>query len=90
MVRRSTMLTLLALFAFVALLWYTTLSGQRVECAVTVEYKGQRNSATASGASQRDAQREAQTTACGPIAKGMNETIACSNAPPVTHECRTL
>jgi len=90
MVRRSTVVMLLALTAFAALLWYTTVSAQRVECVVTVEYKGQRNRASASGASQRDAEREAQTTACGPIAKGMNETIACSNTPPVARACRTL
>ncbi len=88
--RRSTVVTLLALAAFAALLLYNTLSSQRVECRVLVEFDGQRNGAVASGATAEDAEREARTAACGPMAKGMNASIACSNAPPVEKECRPL
>jgi hypothetical protein len=90
MPRRSTILTLVAFAAFLVLLLYTTLRSQRAECSVTVEFRGKRNSATASGATAGDAEREARTAACGPIASGMNETIACTNTPPVTRECRSL
>jgi hypothetical protein len=88
--RRSTVVTLLAVAAFAALLLYNTLTSQRAECRVVVEYAGQRNGATASGATPADAEREARTAACGPIARGMNESIACSNTPPAEKECRTL
>ena len=88
--RRSTVVTLLVLAAFAALLLYNTLASQRAECRVLVEYEGRRNAATASGASAEDAEREARTAACGPMAKGMNASIACSNTPPVEKECRTL
>ena len=88
--RRNTILTLLAVAAFAALLLYNTLASQRVECRVLVEYDGQRNGATASGANAEAAEREARTAACGPMARGMDASIACSNTPPVTKECRSL
>jgi len=83
-------ITLLVVLAFVAFLLWSTLSSQRVECSVTVDYQGRRGSATASGASEDAAMREAQTAACGPIASGMNEAIACGRTPPVSRRCRTL
>ncbi|HET8622940.1 MAG TPA: hypothetical protein VFM14_05210 [Gemmatimonadales bacterium] len=88
--RRSTVVTLLALVAFAAILLYTTLTSQRAECRVVVEFEGQRNSAVASGATEADAEREARTAACGPIARGMNASIACANTPPIEKQCRTL
>jgi hypothetical protein len=88
--RRSTVITLLALAAFAALLLYNTLASQRAECRVLVEFEGQRNAAVASGATAADAEREARTAACGPMAQGMNASIACSNTPPIEKQCRTL
>ena len=87
---RARNLTLLVLLGFVAFLLWSTLSSQRVECAVAVEFQGRHGSATASGASEEAAAREAQTAACGPIAAGMNDAIACSRLPPVSRTCRTL
>ena len=88
--RRSTIVTLVAFAVFAAFLLYSTLSSQRVECSVVVEFQGGRNSAVASGATPEAAEREARTAACGPMARGMNESIACSNTPPVQKQCRTL
>jgi hypothetical protein len=88
--QRGRLLTLLAVLAFAGFLLWTTLSAQRVECGVTVAFNNTQNSATASAASEADATREAQTAACGPIANGMNESIACSRIPPVSRQCRSL
>jgi hypothetical protein len=88
--KRSTIVTLLAAVAFGALLLYSTLSSQRVECTVTIDFNGRSNTATASGANEAEATRQAQTTACGPVASGMNESIACGNIVPVKKVCRTL
>ena len=88
--RRRKLLSLFALLAFAAFLLWSTLSSQRVECSVTVAFAGGRNSATASARSEADASREAVTTACGPLASGMDASIACSRIPPVTQHCRTL
>jgi hypothetical protein len=81
---------IVAVLGFVALLLWSTLSSQRVECEVTVEFRGERRSATASAASEKDAAEQAQTAACGPMARGMDESIACSRVAPVTRQCRTL
>jgi hypothetical protein len=88
--KRSTIVTLLAAVAFGALLLYSTLSSQRVECTVTIDFNGRSNTATASGANEAEATRQAQTTACGPVASGMTESIACGNIVPVKKVCRTL
>ena len=47
------------------LLLWSTLSSQRVECAVTVTFGGSQNSAVPSAASEPDAAREAQTVPAG-------------------------
>jgi hypothetical protein len=91
MTPRSRNLTILVVLGFAAFLLWSTLSSQRVECSVAVEYQGRQGQATASGASESDALREAQTAACGPIAgSSMNDVIACGRRPPASRHCRTL
>jgi hypothetical protein len=88
--RPGKLLTLLVVLAFAGFLLWSTLSSQRVECTVAVEFKNAQNTATASAASEADATQEAQTAACGPLAQGMNESIACGRRPPVSRHCRGL
>jgi hypothetical protein len=90
MTPRSRNITILVVLGFAAFLLWSTLSSQRAECTVAVEYQSRRGQATASGASESDALREAQTAACGPIAGSMNDRIACGRLPPVSRHCRTL
>jgi len=82
------LLVALGILAFVAFLAWTTVSSQKVECRVCVEFANGRNCATASGTDEKMASENAQTTACGPLASGMDATIACGNAVPVTRQCR--
>ena len=89
MTSRTKLFTALALGAFVALLIYNTLSAQKVECTVCVEFNGKQNCATASHASEDEAKRSAQNTACGILASGMNESLACDRTPPISAQCRT-
>jgi hypothetical protein len=84
------LLTLLAVLAFAGFLLWSTLSSQSVECSVTVAFRGAQGSGRASAASEENALREAQVAACGPMAQGMDESIACSRTPPVTRQCRRL
>lgn len=81
-------LVFLALLAFVALLLWTTLSAQKVECHVCVEFAGGRNCATATASDEPEAANSAQTTACGVLASGMTASIACGNTPPAERRCR--
>ena len=90
MTYRTRTVTILVVLGFVAFLLWTTLSAQRVECTVTVEFKGNTRTATASGATEGEAVNQAQNVACGPISSGMDESIACSNRPPVSRQCRPL
>jgi len=90
MTARSRSITILLVLAFAAFLLWSTLSSQRVECAVAVGYQGRQGTATASGASEADALREAQTAACGPITGSMNDRIACGKVPPASRHCRAL
>ena len=87
--KRSTIITILLIVGFGALLLYNTVSAQKVECNVCVEFNGKRNCATASHESEAEAKRSAQTTACGILASGMNESIACDRTPPLSTQCRT-
>lgn len=90
MTSRSKLATALVIVAFIVFLLYSTLEVQRVECTVTVDFQGQRRTATASGASEESATEQAQTAACGPLVQGMDESIACSRRPPAAVQCRTL
>jgi hypothetical protein len=90
MTTRTKLLTLLGVLAFVGLLLYNTLSAQRVECEVCVDFQGGSNCATASHNSEHDATQAAQTTACGVLAHGMDESIACGRIRPSSVRCRTL
>ena len=90
MTSRSRMVTILAVLAFVAFLLYSTMSSQRYQCTVTVDFQGGRQTATASAATENAAAEQAQTAACGPLARGMDESIGCGRRPPVSRSCRTL
>ena len=90
MISRGKLATLLLVLAFAAFLLWSTLTSQHAECTVAVAFGGARGTGTASAASEADALREAQTAACGPLARGMNDRIACSRTPPITRRCRNL
>lgn len=86
--KRSTLLTLVFLVAIGGVLLWSTLRSQNVECRVCMEFGGGRNCATAIAVNEVEAARSAQTTACGILTNGMNESIACSNRQPVERSCR--
>jgi len=83
----ATRLTLFAAIVLAAILLWSTLDAQKSACTVCVAYKGGRNCAHATAASPKEAQRSAQTTACGPLARGMDQSIECDNIPPVEVHC---
>ncbi|HUL69636.1 MAG TPA: hypothetical protein VLT17_05275 [Gemmatimonadales bacterium] len=90
MTNRGKLITILAVLAFVALLLYNTLSAQRVSCEVCVDFGGGSNCATASHSSEKDATQAAQTTACGVLAHGMDQSIACGRVQPTSVRCHPL
>ncbi len=86
--KRSTLYTLAAVFAVAALFFFMTTARAKVQCRVCMEFRGRSNCATAVGATQQAARDGAQTTACGPIASGMDEQIGCSRTPPALVQCQ--
>jgi len=86
--KRSTLYTLAAVFAVAALFFFMTTARAKVECRVCMDYHGRSNCATALGPTQEAAHEGAQTTACGPIANGMDQQIECGRIPPASVQCR--
>ena len=48
-----------------------------------------RRCAKGAGANEQEAKQGAQPAACGVLANGMDETIRCQNARPVSATCQT-
>ncbi|HYF39206.1 MAG TPA: hypothetical protein VD930_05950 [Gemmatimonadales bacterium] len=90
MTNRGKLLTLIAVLAFAAMLLWSTLSSQHVECTVSVAYGGSTGEASASAATEEEAVRQAQTAACGPLTGSMDDRIACDRTPPLQRRCRIL
>ena len=86
--KRSTLYGLAAVLAVAALFFVMTTARAKVQCQVCMEFKGRNNCATAVGATEQAAREGAQSTACGPIASGMDEQIGCGRAQPVSVQCR--
>ena len=84
---RSTLYGLAAVLAVAALFFVMTTARAKVRCRVCVEFRGRTNCATAAGATEQAAREGAQTTACGPVASGMDEQIACGRSEPTSVQC---
>lgn len=87
--KRSTLYSLAAVCAVAALFFLMTTARAKVQCHACVEFRGRSNCATAVGATEQAARDGAQSTACGPIANGMDEQIGCSRSPPATIQCQS-
>jgi len=88
-VKRSTLYTI-AVVAGIAALFFVLTAGQaRHECTVCMDFRGRRNCAKASAPTEEQAIETARGTACGPIATGMDATIACGNTQPASMQCQT-
>lgn len=87
--KKGTIVTIILALGFAALLLYSTLQAQQVECSACVTFNGRTNCATASAETEQAATQQAVTTACGTIASGMDESIRCANTPPQRPQCRT-
>ncbi|HEY6225429.1 MAG TPA: hypothetical protein VIW26_16720 [Gemmatimonadales bacterium] len=87
--KRSTVVTLAAIAAIAGLAIYSTTSQAGHRCQVCVTYHGRSNCAAAAGTTEQDAKEGAQTTACGMLASGMDQSIACGRVQPDSVQCRT-
>ncbi len=86
--RRSTLWTLGILLALSAAVVYLSVAQVRWECEVWMEFRGHAEHRTGASATRDEAVRSAVTSACGTLASGMAESMACDRTPPVKVECR--
>ncbi len=86
--KRSTVVLIALVAGFAALLLYSTLAAQQVECSACITFNGRENCATASAETEEEALRSAVNTACGPITQGMDQSIMCAGLPPQRPQCR--
>jgi O-glycosyl hydrolase len=68
------------------LIWGST-SLVQAECEVCVEFQGQQQCRRGTGTNDQEAQQAAQKAACGVMAFGMDQSIACANARPKVVRC---
>jgi len=87
--KRSTLITIAVVAAIVALFFYMTAARASEECTVCMEFQGRSNCASAAGRTAAEATETAHSTACGPLVRGMNESIACGNRAPLSVQCKT-
>ncbi|PYO25438.1 MAG: hypothetical protein DMD73_14355, partial [Gemmatimonadetes bacterium] len=71
------------------LFFVMTTARAKVRCRVCVEFRGRTTCATAAGATEQAARAGDQTTACGPVASGMDEQIGCGRTAPTSVQCQS-
>lgn len=81
--KKPVLVGLLIFFGLIALIAYSTmtLGGQKVE--VCMQFKGRQSCRVASGNTKESALRTATSNACGEIASGVTDSLACERADPV-------
>jgi uncharacterized protein (UPF0333 family) len=87
--KRSTWITLVVIAVIIGLFFYMSTARANQECTVCVEFQGRSNCAAAAGTTTAEATETGHRTACGPLVRGMNETIACDNKAAVSVQCKT-
>ncbi|HJU90128.1 MAG TPA: hypothetical protein VJ672_12085 [Gemmatimonadaceae bacterium] len=85
--RRNGVIAAVIVALFVGYLLWSTLGAQKASCEVCVSFAGGNNCATASASDTIEALQSAQSTACGPLARSMDASIACANRRPTRSRC---
>ena len=82
--KRNTLLIIVGVVAFIALLTYMSLGQKQHRVEVCMEFMGRKNCRTAAGPTRQAALRTATENACATIASGMTESTTCERTPPVS------
>jgi hypothetical protein len=77
----------LGVILFIAFLAYRTVAPVQSQCEVCLQFDDELVCRRGAGASQEEARRAAQESACGGNASGMSAMIACRNAVPARVTC---
>ena len=82
--KKKVLIGIIGTAAFIALLTYMTMGLKQHRVEVCVEFQGRKSCRTAAGPTKQQALRTATENACGIIASGMTDSMACSQTPPVS------
>jgi len=86
---KKTLVVIAIVLAVGGLFFYMTTAHATEECEVCMQFNARSNCAKAVGRTVQQATEGAHTTACGPLASGMNDQIACGRKLPASVQCRT-
>ncbi len=87
MSKRAAIVLLIISFAFIGYVIYGSVARVESECEVCVEFGARLDCRTAAGATESEARQTAQMTACGLLARGMDQSIACQRTVPRSVRC---
>ena len=80
--KKAALVGIIVLFVVVGALYYSTTTLAKHHVEVCMEFKGQTSCAKASGPTEEVTLRNATSTACGTIASGVTDSIACDQSTP--------
>jgi hypothetical protein len=81
-VKKSVLLVILFLLAFLGIVVYSTMGAGRIRCEVCITYQGRNACRTASARTRELALRTATENACALISSGVTDSNQCNNTPP--------
>jgi hypothetical protein len=81
-VKKSVLLGILFLVAFLGIVVYSTMGAGRIRCEVCITYQGRNACRTASARTRDLALRTATENACALISSGITDSNQCHNTPP--------
>jgi hypothetical protein len=87
MSRKPMMITTAVVVLLMGYIVYGSMARVEKQCEVCIEFNGGRRCTRGAGATEDEAKQGAQMAACGVLANGMDETIRCQNARPVSATC---
>lgn len=82
--RNISILVTIGVIGFLAFIAYLTVSGPSYRVKVCMAFQGRNACKTVKAKTEQDAVRGAITNACGDIASGVTEVVACENTAPAS------
>jgi hypothetical protein len=83
-VKKTVLIAILFVAAFIGMVLFTTFGGSRVRVEVCMEFNGRRDCRTAQAATREEALRTGITNACAQLASGVIETSQCESTRPAS------
>ncbi len=86
--RRMAAVLIIAMVLLMGYIVYGSMARVEYTCDLCVEFNGMRECRRGAGATEEEAAQAAQTSACGTMAQGMDQSIRCQNQRPAIRQCQ--